>query len=307
MHEIGFDNPWLKAVEAARRRVPAWAAAVIATVLATGLVWAGSKAAGLAVRAADPAIFRGLGGKIGLQAAFYAAAFGPLWLCVWAIKRFWEVRPGLVGGWPALGGLALGLPLGTGGFAAVAGVAALAGAVMHGASSAVGAAAAVGVAASVLIFAFQAGAEEYVFRGWLQPLLCARWGAWVGLISTAVIFAAVHLVGGARSPLTLVNLLLAGLLFGLLALRTGGLWAPLAAHWGWNWMEASGLGLEPDPGVGPLGALADFDLRGRALWSGGADHLNGSLAETLVLLGLTGLFVVWGRKLRPAAAPSSSA
>jgi hypothetical protein len=70
---------------------------------------------------------------------------------------------------------------------------------------------------------------------------------------------------------------------GLLALRTGGLWAAFAAHGVWNWTESCGVGLDPNPGVGAFGALIDLDLAGPALWSGGEDGLNGSLALTLVL------------------------
>ena len=46
------------------------------------------------------------------------------------------------------------------------------------------------------------------------------------------------------------------------------------------------LGLDPNPGVAPTGSLVDLDLAGPALWSGGTDGMNGSLAATFVLLTL---------------------
>ena len=146
--------------------------------------------------------------------------------------------------------------------------------------------AAVGVLAGVALFAFQTAAEELYFRGWLQPILGARWGAVTGLVVTAVLFAALHLAGGARAPLSLLNLFLGGVLFGLLALRTGGLWAPFMAHFAWNWAEACGLGLEQNPGIGPNASLFHLALTGDALWSGGGDRLNASLGMTLVLASL---------------------
>jgi hypothetical protein len=82
--------------------------------------------------------------------------------------------------------------------------------------------------------------------------------------------------------------------FGLLAMRTGGLWAPFAAHWAWNWGEQSVAGATPNPGIDSLGALFDLDLSGPALLSGGADALNGAISTTVVLgilalgLGLVG-------------------
>ena len=80
-----------------------------------------------------------------------------------------------------------------------------------------------------------------------------------------------------------LNLFLAGMFLGLLALRTGGLVAPCAAHFAWNWCESNLFGSDPNPGSGLFGAFFDLDLRGPALWSGGDDTMNGSLATTLVL------------------------
>src|SRR5258708_6682229 len=64
----------------------------------------------------------------------------------------------------------------------------------------------------------QSVAEEAFFRGWLQPVLCASWGAWAGLLLTAAAFALLHIIAGAHGVLAVVNLFLGGLLFGLLAL-----------------------------------------------------------------------------------------
>jgi membrane protease YdiL (CAAX protease family) len=118
-----------------------------------------------------------------------------------------------------------------------------------------------------------------------------------------------HLAGGAREPLSLLNLFLGGVLFGLLALRSGGLWAPFIAHFAWNWTEACGLGLEANPGIGPNASLFHIALHGDALWSGGDDRLNGSVAMTLVLAALVLGLLAFGasRSERPAAYRSGSA
>ena len=133
---------------------------------------------------------------------------------------------------------------------------------------------------------FQVTAEELLFRGWLQPLLMRLAGAWPGLLLGAAAFAGVHLASGMMPVVSIANIALAGLLFGLLAWRSGGLAAPVAAHFGWNAMEDLGLGLTPNPGVGPFGALHNVDVAGAALWGGGEDGLNGSIGTTLVLLAL---------------------
>jgi membrane protease YdiL (CAAX protease family) len=180
-----------------------------------------------------------------------------------------------------LGALVGGLAFGFGGFCASTALASVAGVVSMGGgqpfSAPVG-----GLLVGLTLTAFQSISEETYFRGWLQPVVCANWGPWLGLVATSVLFAGLHLIAGAHGVLAVVNLLLGGLLFGLLALRSGGLVAPAAAHFAWNWTESDVLGLDP----GPTGRIFDLQLRGSTLWSGGADTMNGSLAMTIVLSAL---------------------
>src|SRR5207302_4511959 len=117
------------------------------------------------------------------------------------------------------------------------------------------------------IVAVQSIAEEAFFRGWLQPILCKDWGVRTGLIVTSALFGALHVIAGAHGPLAVANLFLGGMLFGVLALGTGNLLAPAAAHFAWNWTESGVLGLTPDPG----GSLFNLKLIGAQIWNGGAD------------------------------------
>jgi len=128
--------------------------------------------------------------------------------------------------------------------------------------------------------------EEVYFRGWLQPLLVRHYGMPVALLLSSLAFAALHIIGGARSPVTVANLFLGGLLFGLLAARGEGLAGAIAAHFTWNWSEQILLGVDPNPGVGSFGALLNLDLAGPALWGGSEEGLNASLAMTMTLLAL---------------------
>lgn len=134
--------------------------------------------------------------------------------------------------------------------------------------------------------ALQVVAEEVYFRGWLQPALMRRWGWWPGLIAGALAFAALHVAGGARAPVSLLNLFLGGVMFGLFAVRGGGIAAAAGAHWAWNAAEQLVWGLDPNPGIGPFGSLLDKELVGRALWGGSADGLNGGIGMTVALLAI---------------------
>jgi uncharacterized protein len=133
---------------------------------------------------------------------------------------------------------------------------------------------------------FQTASEEFFFRGWLQPVLAKHFGPIAGIGAAAIAFSLLHVYGGTRDPMSIFNLALGGVFFGLLAWRTGGLAAPIAAHFAWNWSEQILFGLDPNPGVATFGALTDHDIIGTALWGGSEEGLNSSLAITFVLIAL---------------------
>jgi membrane protease YdiL (CAAX protease family) len=149
-------------------------------------------------------------------------------------------------------------------------------------------------------------AEELLFRGWLQPALEDRVGPQWAVLLSAVAFSAFHLwAGGASDAISLANLLLGGLWFGLLAQRSGGLVAPIAAHLGWNVAEDIGFGLVPNPGVGELGALSNHQMVGAAIWGGSEEGINASIAMTLVLAALVIPLLPTLTRSSSAAVPSA--
>jgi membrane protease YdiL (CAAX protease family) len=82
--------------------------------------------------------------------------------------------------------------------------------------------------------------QEFFFRGWLQPRLQALMGRWVGLATTALAFTLWHYFPQFEdtptttlplgSPLGLLSIALAGLLFGYIYQRTENIVAPWSAH-----------------------------------------------------------------------------
>lgn len=85
-----------------------------------------------------------------------------------------------------------------------------------------------GAAVVVLLVPFQAAAEEYLIRGWLLQAFGAWWRpAWPGVLLTAGLFALAH---GLSEFSGFVALTWFGVVFGWLAVRTGGLEAGIAYH-----------------------------------------------------------------------------
>ena len=260
MFATDLENPWIAAVRQAPRRAPAAIIAAVGLVIpgallfgSRGAVWNGPE---------------GLSNLVVFACLAVAAVIGALL----EGRRLWPRETyGLAA---VIGGLALGL----GSVLACVAVASIAGA--PGVITAPSGVPVEGLIAAILVAALGAAAQEVFFRGWLQPTLCAGWGAWFGILFTAAAFVAFHVAAGPQGVLGSVNLLLTGLLLGLLALRSGGLAAPVAAHVIWAWCSFTGVGLSAP------GPIVEVQLRGPALWSGGDQGLGGSLAATLVLAAL---------------------
>jgi serine/threonine protein phosphatase Stp1 len=150
------------------------------------------------------------------------------------------------------------------------------------------------------LFLIQSASEEVFFRGWLQGSLEHKLRPALAIVVTAVLFAALHYVVEPRHPMSAVNLLLAGIVLGLIYRLTKGLVAPTLFHFGWNWAEAMGLGLTPNPGKYLAGTLSDFDLTGPLLFGGGDEGLNTSVISAAVLA-LVGIVLLWVLNRKPKA------
>lgn len=278
----------MTAVPLAGRPVPVLiaAAAACAAVVSSAVSLGPSLGAALA------------GWSAGMQEALFAVLLYGVLAGVAVLGRRLAQLPRGTGTTP--GWVALGAGIGVGGLMLTLADAALAGAVSRGTGGFTVSMFALGS----LVMLGQSASEELFFRGWLQPVLTRGWGPAAAIAVTALAFAGLHVAGGARTPLTLVNLLLGGMLFGLLAWRSGGIGASIAAHAGWNWSEAILFGLDPNPGTGGFGAIHDLDLAGAAQWGGSAEGLNASIAMTVVIVAcILPLIAGRGRVSSPSIVP----
>jgi len=80
----------------------------------------------------------------------------------------------------------------------------------------------------VVLVPLQAAAEEYVCRGWLlQAVGVFVRNPWLAIVPQALVFAAAH---GWGTPWGFLDLVVFGLLAGVVTVRTGGLEAAIALH-----------------------------------------------------------------------------
>lgn len=163
----------------------------------------------------------------------------------------------------------------------------------------------VGAAAGLAWFAIPAAAEEALLRGYPLQVLTEAYGPLVGVGMTSVAFGAMHLANPGTGVLEVVNVTAAGLLFGVVYVKTLSLWWVTAIHLGWNWahgyladVSVSGLDVVDAPLYDGLGV-------GEEWLSGGAFGPEGSVVTTVVLLSVTAW--VWcSQRWKPGQAALAS-
>ncbi|MGB9990080.1 CPBP family intramembrane glutamic endopeptidase [Massilia sp. SM-13] len=140
--------------------------------------------------------------------------------------------------------------------------------------------------------------EEVVFRGFVFRRLQDGLGPATAVLLSAGHFLLVHMnnpgMHGVTHVLAMANIFIAGLAFGLAALRSGGLALPIGLHLGANWLQGPLLGF----GVSGHATehLCRQQLNGPDWLTGGAFGLEASVPGTLAIMAVAWLLWRW----RPA-------
>ncbi len=158
-----------------------------------------------------------------------------------------------------------------------------------------------GAAGALGFLLIPAAAEEALLRGYPLQALGEVWGALVAVVVTSVVFGLLHLANPGVSVLSVANIAVAGLLLGVIYVRTLSLWWATGAHLGWNWahgylvdVPVSGLEIIDAP-------LYEGVTSGPAWLGGGGFGPEGSIVSTVVVLAATAA-LWWGPWLRPGRA-----
>lgn len=137
--------------------------------------------------------------------------------------------------------------------------------------------------AAVLAIAVQTGAEEILFRGYLQTQLAARFASpWAWMVLPSALFGLVHwdaTTWGANAPLVVAATALFGLAAADLTARTGSVGLAWGVHFANNLFAL-------------LLAAPEGPLDGLALWRIGLPP-DAPGTAMLILVDMAGLLVVW--------------
>lgn len=102
------------------------------------------------------------------------------------------------------------------------------------------------ITTSVFVAGLAVGSvEEAVFRGVVMKALEMRWNKAVAVIAPSAAFGAAHALNGKLSPVSFIQLLVAGsivgILFSLVTYESGSVWSAALMHAVWNMCMASGI------------------------------------------------------------------
>lgn len=140
-----------------------------------------------------------------------------------------------------------------------------------------------------LFFMIQPLAEEVIMRSFIQNQVHRYFGAWPGLIVSALVFGLLHVGNNAFTWIAGLEIVLGGLLMGQLYLYTQNIWAPFAMHAIWNFLQSTVLGFA----VSGMDTYRVFQLEiaGPEWLTGGDFGIEGSLLSVVFIL--AGIIYFW--------------
>ena len=132
------------------------------------------------------------------------------------------------------------------------------------------------------LWMIQGGAEELVTRAWLLPVSVKKTNLLIGLLTSSLLFALLHLGNPDIGILPIVNIALFGLFANLYLLRTDNVWGIIGLHAAWNFSQGNIYGFSVS-GTGVDAAVLNF----KSEWSwltGGVFGAEASIFSSLILL-----------------------
>lgn len=131
-------------------------------------------------------------------------------------------------------------------------------------------------------FTIQGGAEELVLRGWLMPVIGARYNRTAAILLPLILFVLLHGMPEGRPAYSGFGLFLFTAAMTLWALRDGDIARAIGVHAGWNWAAGQLFGLNISNSSWGSESLLKVSQTGGTVLSGGTGGPEWSLATLFV-------------------------
>ncbi|CAN5832623.1 type II CAAX endopeptidase family protein [soil metagenome] len=126
--------------------------------------------------------------------------------------------------------------------------------------------------------------EELMFRGWMLQNTGIQLGPITGAIVTTFFFMIAHIDNPDMTALSALNLAMIGILFVLITLLEGGIWAVGGFHIAWNWAQSNIFGFKVSGLDIGGGSLVQIIPTGSETITGGEFGFEGSVAATTTIV-----------------------
>lgn len=124
--------------------------------------------------------------------------------------------------------------------------------------------------------------EECVFRGIMFRLIDERWGFWVAIIVSSLIFGLLHWTNENGTFFTGIAIAIeAGLLLGAAYKYSGSLWLPIGIHWAWNFTQGDVFGFAVSGSDGETSIITP-QITGPEILTGGAFGAESSIISIVL-------------------------
>lgn len=134
------------------------------------------------------------------------------------------------------------------------------------------------------LWMIQGGAEELVTRAWLLPVAVKKTNLPIGLLTSSLLFALLHLGNPDIGILPILNIALFGLFASLYLLRTDNVWGIIGLHAAWNFSQGNIYGFSVS-GRGVDAAVLNFIPKSEWSWlTGGVFGAEASIFSSFILL-----------------------
>lgn len=141
----------------------------------------------------------------------------------------------------------------------------------------------------LIIFILVGIKEELLCRGYCITALNQMKKPWLSVLLSSIIFSALHLLNPNVKALGLINIILVGILFGCMYVKTENLWMPIGYHITWNYFQGYVYGFHVS-GLNSKGIFNCIVLKDNILTGGGFGPEAGLLTTIVIIIGL---LIVW--------------
>jgi len=138
---------------------------------------------------------------------------------------------------------------------------------------------------SFILFVSVGFYEEILCRGFLMTVLKTTRNKWVIIAAPAVIFGFLHLLNPNVTFISIFNIILIGLAFAYMFVKTGSLWMPIGFYIMWNFFQGNIYGIQVS-GMDQTAPLFRYTASGPDILTGGTFGAEGGLICTVIMLAL---------------------